>query len=551
MKRVLKTIVSLLVVLMTIVTLTGCSSSIKTVKKEANSASGDYAGQTVILHTNDVHGAVEGYSYMPELKASIEGQGGTVILVDAGDYTNGNIYVSISKGESAITLMNQAGYDLVALGNHEFDFGFDQLTQNLSNATFNVLCSNIYKDGKTIYDSEIIYKVGSLKIGFFALATPEIQTKVNPSAITGLTFTEKEDLYKAAQAEADKLNEKCDVVICISHLGVDDESVGNRSIDLMKNTTGIDFVIDGHSHTVLSNGEQTLEAGTKKVDYANLQQTGTEFANIGLIAIDNKTKEIVKSELIPTADLAQNADVLATAKNIKDTVDAEFGATFATTAYQLVGEKPIVRTQETNLGNLITDSMVWSVTNGTELKVDNDHVVAVTNGGGIRATVEVGDISRSAIKTVLPFGNTIAVNYVTGAELLEALEASTYCTPEAVGGFPHISGMKITIDTTAAFDAGEEYPDSTYFAPKSINRVTIDEVNGKPFDKDATYAVVTNNFCAAGGDTYYAFKRAYDAGNGFDTSIPMDEGLVNYINYELAGTISAKYADVEGRITIK
>jgi len=550
MKKLFKTLISLLVVLM-LATLTGCSSSINTIKKEENKAEGEYAGQTVILHTNDVHGAVEGYSYLPELKASIEAQGGTVILVDAGDYTNGSIYVSISKGESAVTLMNQVGYDLATLGNHEFDFGFAQLQNNLSKAEFNVICSDILKDGKSIYDSEVIYKVGSLKVGFFALSTPETQTKVNPGLIQGLVFTEKEDLYALAQAEADKLAKKCDVVICLSHLGVDDESQGNRSIDVLGNTTGIDFVIDGHSHTVMSNGEKVVEDATEKVDVTNVQQTGTELANVGLIAIDNKTKQIVKSENIATEGLAQNADVLATAQNIVATVDAEYGATFATTEYVLVGEKPIVRSQETNLGNLIADSMVWSVTNETTLEVDNDHVVAVTNGGGIRATVEAGDISRTTTKTVLPFGNTIAVNYVTGAELLEALEASTYCTPDAVGGFPQISGMKITVDTTVEYDAGSEYPGSTYCAPNSIKRVTIDEVNGQPFDETATYAVVTNNFCAAGGDTYYAFKRAYDAGNGFDTSIPMDETLVNYINFELGGKITAKYADVEGRITIK
>ncbi len=533
--------VTLFLTVFLLASLSACSPSVKTVQKPQNTASGEYAGQTVILHTNDVHGAVEGYSYLPALKASIEAQGGTVILVDAGDYTNGSVYVSVSKGESAVTLMNQVGYDISALGNHEFDFGFEQLQENLKNAQYNVLCANITKDGKLIFDSEIIYQVGSLKIGFFALSTPEIQTKVNPALIQGLNFTEKEGLYKTAQQEADKLSKKCDIVICLAHLGIDGETEGNRSTDVMANVTGIDFLIDGHSHSVIANGD--LEAP--------IQQTGTGFANIGFIAIDNATKKIVRSGLISTEGLSQDAEVLATAKNIIDTVDAEYGAVFATTEYVLEGKKLMVRTQETNLGNLLTDAMLWTVSNEAELTVDAAHTVVVTHGGGIRASVVVGGISRSAIKEVLPFGNTIAVNYVSGAELLEALEVSTYCTPESVAGFPHVAGMKITIDTTKEYDAGEEYPDSTYCAPKSIQRVTIDEINGQPFDPSATYAVITNNFTAAGGDTYYAFKRAYDAGNGFDTAITMDDALANYIRIELGGEIPEKYAEPQGRVTVK
>lgn len=540
MKRNLKKAVSLLLVALMVLSLVACGSGVQTIKKDENKGTGKYAGQTVILHTNDVHGAVEGYSYLPALKAEIEKEGGSVILADAGDFTNGNIYVSISEGESAVTLMNQAGYDVVALGNHEFDFGFDTLKKNLEKANFKVLCSNVYKDGKTIYDSEAVIKVGGLKVGFFALHTPETQTKVNPSTIEGLTFTEKEDLYKVAQEEADKLKKAADVVICLAHLGVDEESAGNRSTDVMANTTGIDMIIDGHSHTVMTKGEKG-EA---------IQSTGTEFANIGCVVIDNKTKKIVSNELIETAKLAQDADVLATAKNIISTVDTEFGAKFATSAVALDGVKANVRSGETNLGDLVCDALLWSATNETKLEVEKDMVVAVTNGGGIRASVDAGDVSRSTIKTVLPFGNTIAVNYITGAELLEALEASTYSTPEAIGGFPQIAGMKISIDTTVAFDEGDEYPDSTYHAPKTCGRVMILEVNGKPFDPTATYAVVTNNFCAAGGDTYYAFKRAYDAGKGFDTSIPMDEALVNFIKFNLGGEIGAAYAEPQGRIRV-
>ena len=231
-------------------------------------------------------------------------------------------------------------------------------------------------------------------------------------------------------------------------------------------------------------------------------------------------------------------------------IDKKYGAVFAKSEVALNGEKaPGNRTEETNNGDLITDAILWSVTkveNG--ITVDKDHIVAITNGGGIRAAIAIGDITMKDINTVLPFGNTVAVVYVKGSELLEALEASTYSTPGAVGGFPQISGMKITIDTTKEFAEGDLYPESTYHQPKKIQRVTINEINGKAFKKDDVYAVVTNNFCAAGGDTYYVFKNASAQ---FDTGIVLDEAVVDYIQNALGGVIGSQYAEPQGRITIK
>lgn len=169
-----------------------------------------------------------------------------------------------------------------------------------------------------------------------------------------------------------------------------------------------------------------------------------------------------------------------------------------------------------------------------------ENVVAITNGGGIRATVKAGDITKKDINTVLPFGNTLAVVYVTGAELLEALEASTFCTPESLGGFPQAAGVTFMVKTYEKYDANPDpYPKSTYYGPKSIQRVTIDNVNGKAFDPTATYAVVTNNFVAGGGDTYYAFAAATDQ---FDTGLPLDEVVMEYITKELKGVIGEEYA---------
>ena len=169
--------------------------------------------------------------------------------------------------------------------------------------------------------------------------------------------------------------------------------------------------------------------------------------------------------------------------------------------------------------------------------MDDNHVVGITNGGGIRASIQAGDVTRKDLNTVLPFGNTIAVVYVTGEKLLEALEASTYATPEALGGYPQTSGIKFTLDTTKPYDQGDAYPESTYYSPASIQRVEITAINGEEFDPAATYAVVTNNFCAAGGDTYYAFKTAIAQ---FDTGIVMDEAVMEYVEDALDGVISAE-----------
>ena len=189
--------------------------------------------------------------------------------------------------------------------------------------------------------------------------------------------------------------------------------------------------------------------------------------------------------------------------------------------------------------------MIWKVMQNKEgLTVDADHVVAITNGGGIRAAIKPGDVTKKDINTVLPFGNTVAVIYVTGAELLEALEASTYSLP--VGGFPQVAGINFTLSTAVAYDANAEtYPASTYYGPKSINRVVINSINGKEFKADDTYAVVTNNFVAGGGDTYYAFAAASAQ---FDTGIPLDEAVMEYVTTELKGVIGAQYAAPQGRI---
>lgn len=507
----------------------------------AADAKAEMAGKTVILHTNDVHGAVEGYAYIAQLKADYEAKGAEVILVDAGDFSQGTTYVSSTKGADAVTMMNAAGYDVVTLGNHEFDYGYAQLKENMSKAKFKVVCADVFnEDGTPIFDASYTYTTKSgVKVGFFGMETPETQTKANPALIKGLTFATGDAFTKAAADQVAALKD-ADVVICLAHLGVDGESKPYRSADLYAAVKGIDFIVDGHSHTVMTKGEKGEP----------IQSTGTAFANIGVIVIDDASKKIESNSLYEIKeDTAKDVTVAAAAKTIVDRVDKEYGVVFAKSEVTLNGAKAPNgnRDSETNNGDLITDAMLWKVMQNKEgLTVDADHVVAITNGGGIRAAIKPGDVTKKDINTVLPFGNTVAVIYVTGAELLEALEASTYSLP--VGGFPQVAGINFTLSTAVAYDANAEtYPASTYYGPKSINRVVINSINGKEFKADDTYAVVTNNFVAGGGDTYYAFAAASAQ---FDTGIPLDEAVMEYVTTELKGVIGAQYAAPQGRILL-
>ena len=510
-------------------------------------------GKTVILHTNDVHGSIELYAKVAAMKDDYEAQGAQVILADAGDYSQGTVYVSVNKGKDAVTMMNAAGYDVATIGNHEFDYGYAQLKSNLDSAAFKVVCANVLQDGSPVFDAYTKISKGGVQVAFVGLETPEAQTKANPALIQGLTFLAGNEMYAAVQAQVDAAKTAgADIVIVLAHLGVDSSSEPNTSYDLYKKVNGIDFIIDGHSHTVMTKGPEGEP----------IQSTGTALNNIGVITIDNATKKIESNELIPiwhteevdgkevpVYDYTKSDETVANdAKAIIDLIDADYDQKFAESAVDLNGAKaPGNRTEETNLGDLITDAMMWAIKTKAP-GVDMNNAVAITNGGGIRAPIAKGDITKKAVNTVLPFGNTLAVVYVKGSELLEALEVSTYCTPKSLGGFPQFAGMEVELNTACEYDANDTtYPGSTYFGPKSINRITIKTVNGKAFDKDATYAVITNNFLAAGGDTYYAFAAAQTQ---FDTGLPLDEILMEYITVELNGVVTDKYAAPQGRLTI-
>ncbi len=498
----------------------------------------------IILHTNDIHGravadsakGILGYAAIAQIKKDLEATGASVLLLDAGDASQGTPIVNMSYGKTAMQFMSAAGYDAMTPGNHEFDWGYDNLQQIREEAQFPMLAANI-KDkisGEPVFEERVIFDMpNGMKIGVFGLDSPETLTKTHPDKVKGIAFDMEKDLYACAQAQVDALKaENCDLIVCLGHLGIDDESAPNRSVDVIENTTGIDLFIDGHSHTKMDGG--------KIVGDTLLTSTGEYCANLGMVLYDGATL---------TASLYNGMDpaVAELVNGVNAEVTEQLAAVFATTEVDLNGERdPGVRTQETNLGDFACDAILWSAQQAV-----GDHVVAaLTNGGGIRTSIKVGDITMNDMKTVFPFGNEVTTITVTGAELLEALEAATCSIPKAIGAFPQVAGIEFTLDTTKPYEDGELYPDSTYHKPANPgNRITIATVGGQPFDLEAMYTIATNDFTAAGGDTYYVFRYAYQT-TGTKTGVSLEDALVNYVTTVLGGKVGADYAEPKGRITI-
>ncbi|MBQ6456472.1 MAG: 5'-nucleotidase C-terminal domain-containing protein [Mogibacterium sp.] len=516
----------------------------------------DYTGKTVILQSNDVHGAIDRYQYMAGLRDELEKRGADVILADSGDYSQGSPYVNFYKGSSAIRMMNKTGYDVATLGNHEFDYSSDNLFKITEQAEFSILCADLYNSAsgeEPFGDVEIIDK-GDLKVGFFGLDTPESKTKADPKKLGGYDFYDNESdptIYERARQCVDKLKgEGADVIVCICHLGVDAPSEPYCSYNIYDETPGIDLILDGHSHTVMTEGA----GGTP------IMSTGNRFRNIGMAVIDEKSKEVESRQLYEiTEDSYSDEEVLREAHAIMAEVDAAYGYKVGESLVELNGATTADNTTapftngnrdgETNLGDFVADAVIWKLTEDNEgLKLDADKTVAVLNGGGNRDWIHKGDVTRMDIHSVWPFGNSLCVVTVTGAELLEVLEAGTFCTPGEIGGFPQVAGIDYTIDTTKEYDAQDEcYPGSTYYGPASIQRVRVNSINGQPFDERAEYYVLTIDFCAHGGDTYYALTRAASI---LDTGIMLDEAVNDYLEAGLGGVIDEEYADAAGRIHI-
>lgn len=470
----------------------------------------------VILHTNDIHSNVNtaiGYPSVKGWKDYYTEQGADVLVLDDGDALHGFPIANLSNGENIVEIMNAVGYDAMTPGNHDFNYGTARLLELSKLMEFDLLSANFTDANKVpVFSSSKVYTVGDKKIGIVGISTPETATKTNPLNVKGYQFNEAE-MAALVQAQIDQLvKDGADYVIALGHLGEDVESAPYRSTDLIALVTGLDIFIDGHSHTTLETGKLVKDKAGNDV---LLAQTGSQFKAIGKITINGDTF---------TASLITEAKEDATVKALIDAQKAEIqpllDQVVAKTAVKLDGARdPGVRTKETNLGDLAADA----------LKYVSGADVALTNGGGIRTSLEIGDITYGNINSVFPFGNTVVTFDIKGADILAALEHGTKSLPAASGGLPQVAGL--------------DYEVHTYL---QTNRVQNVYVNGAPLDLNAYYTMATNDFTYIGGDGYTMFAQYPKTGEYG----ALDEALVKYVREAMDGTVGSQYALRQGRFDV-
>lgn len=462
-----------------------------------------------VLFTNDTHGRVEegGYAGMgfPKLATLVKDyrSEGDVLLLDSGDTFHGQTIVNLNEGEAIVHIMNEMGYDAMTLGNHDFNFGQERIKELDEMSDFPLLAANL---DPLLVEPYVIKEIEGMKVGIFGLATPETTYKTHPKNVEGLTFR---DPAVVAQEMVDELSGQVDMIIALAHLGISEESEFT-SRKVAENVSGIDLIVDGHSHHALEEGMM--------VNNTLIVQAGEYDKNLGVVEVkmvdgaveDLKASLVTKEE---AEDVEKDSDILAQIEEIKAENEEITSAVVGKTSVELNGEREYVRTGETNLGNLLTDAML--------AKVDAD--VAITNGGGIRASIGEGEITKGEIITVLPFGNTTIVKKLTGAQLLDVVEHGVSQYPAHEGLFPQVGGIRIIFDGDRP--AGE--------------RVIDLKVQGEPIEYDGVYHVATNDFMAAGGDGYETFantETVVEAGG-------LEEVLMEYISNK--GTVAPVR---EGRI---
>jgi len=429
-----------------------------------------------VIYTNDIHTYIKNrnpndakkakslsYAALSALKEDIAAQGKEVILVDAGDHIQGTAYGDMDKGATIIQMMNETGYMLATLGNHEFDYGISRIFELIKKAAFPYVSCSFYKteDGKLVLEPYKIIEKGGVKIAFIGISTPESITKSTPTFFMDrndnllYNFYSGEDgseLYNAVQKAIDEAKPQADYVIALGHLGVDVSSVPYTSRDVIRHTHGLDAFIDGHSHTLIEH-EYVKDAGEKEV---LLTQTGAYFKGVGIMNI-TKNGEIT-TEILHEYERLDNRLVEIENGWIK-TIDEKLGEKIAvldTKMFVMDPKNPaqrIVRCQETNLGDLTADSIYYYFNEKLKLNCD----IAFSNGGGIRNGINPGDVSYFSAKTVHPFGNQLCVVEATGQQILDALEKGAMFAgiydeskhvPAESGGFLHVAGIRYEIDST-------------------------------------------------------------------------------------------------------
>ena len=495
---------------------------------------------TVILHTNDVHGRIveeKGVIGDAKLATVIEKErekgNQTTLVVDAGDAFQGLPISNSTKGEARAKILNEMGYDAMAVGNHEFDFGLDEAKKYKEILNFPLLSSNTYVNGARLFEAATIVDknkdVAGDEFVVIGVTTPETATKTHPKNVKGVTFTEPiaevNKVIEEIQAKALAEGKDYKHYVILAHLGVDTttpvewrgstlaEALSKNPLLKGKRVT----VIDGHSHTVES---------TTYGDNVTYNQTGSYLHNVGKITY--KSRQLLGNpSQVPAADakkLEANPKIAAMVKEIKQKYDAENAIEVVSNSpVELNGDRENVRVRETNLGNVVADSLYQYGQTGFSHPTD----IAVTNGGGLRETIAKGKpITKGNVIAVLPFGNTISQIQVTGQQVFDMFEKSLGSILqvdkagktvldengqpllEPSGGFLQISGAKVYYDTNLV--AGKRV-----LAIQVKNRAT-----GlyEKLDLAKIYYLATNDFLAAGGDGYTMLGGAREEGPSMDAA---------------------------------
>ncbi|WP_373095478.1 cell surface ecto-5'-nucleotidase Nt5e [Streptococcus oralis] len=509
---------------------------------------------TVILHTNDVHGRIveeKGVIGDAKLATVIEKErekgNQTTLVVDAGDAFQGLPISNSTKGEARAKILNEMGYDAMAVGNHEFDFGLDEAKKYKEILNFPLLSSNTYVNGARLFEAATIVDknkdVAGDEFVVIGVTTPETATKTHPKNVKGVTFTEPiaevNKVIEEIQAKALAEGKDYKHYVVLAHLGVDTttpvewrgstlaEALSKNPLLKGKRVT----VIDGHSHTVES---------TTYGDNVTYNQTGSYLHNVGKITY--KSRQLLGNpSQVPAADakkLEANPKIAAMVKEIKEKYDAENAIEVVSNSpVELNGDRENVRVRETNLGNVVADSLYQYGQTGFSHPTD----IAVTNGGGLRETIAKGKpITKGNVIAVLPFGNTISQIQVTGQQVFDMFEKSLGSILqvdkagktvldengqpllEPSGGFLQVSGAKVYYDTNLT--AGKRV-----LAIQVKNRAT-----GlyEKLDLEKIYYLATNDFLAAGGDGYTMLGGAREEGPSMDAAFEDYLKTVDLSQYE-------------------
>ncbi|WP_380057323.1 bifunctional metallophosphatase/5'-nucleotidase [Falsihalocynthiibacter sp. SS001] len=520
------------------------STSAAVLAISAGAAAADYS--LTVLHTNDFHARFEPISKYDSgcsAEDNAEGKcfGGTArlvtsiadararaensILVDGGDQFQGTLFYTYYKGKLTAEMMNKLGYDGMTVGNHEFDDGPEVLAGFMDAVNFPVLMSNADVSqepslaGK-IAKSTVIEKGGE-KIGMIGLTPHDTRELASPG--DNIVFTDPVD---AVQGEVDKLTEEgVNKIIVLSHSGYGvDQRVASE-------TTGVDIIVGGHSNTYLSNQSDDAEGPYPTMVGSTAIVSAYAYGKfLGELNVtfndDGEIIEAVGEPIINDGAVAEDEETVARIAEAAVPLDEIRNKVVAATGAAIDGSRDTCRSQECEMGNLVADAMLDRVK-------DQGIQVALANGGGLRASIDAGEVTMGEVYTVLPFQNTLATFQVTGATLKDALENAVlqYDDDSKTGRFAQVAGMKYTITGSEAFG-------------NRISDVMIDTGDGyEPLDPEMVYGIVSNNYVRGGGDGYAMFR---DAMNPYDFGPDLADVVAEYL------AASGEYKPyLDGRITVK